>query len=79
MPTQTIRGSAKKYYYYDSKNPNVQYCTTTNTGRMPYESGEELRYTIMDSGDYTGQLRDTDDGPYWGTKLPISALGRSRI
>jgi hypothetical protein len=66
-----------KYYYKDSAG--TQHCTTTETGRLKIENGTALREQILDSGDYTGQLRDTDDGPYWGKTLSIGALGASRI
>ena len=66
-----------KYYYTDSAG--TEHCTTTETGNMVVTSGAELREKILDAGDYTGQLRDTDVGPYWGKKLSIEALGSSRI
>lgn len=69
---------ANKYEYRDAKS-GTKYCAHTNTGSVGYENGEALREQILDSGDYSGQLRDTDDGPYWGTKLSINALGAGRI
>lgn len=63
-----------KYYYVDSYG--IRHCTTTETGRLPVESGEMYMETIHDSGDYTAQLRKT--GP-WAKKLSIGALGASRI
>ena len=66
-----------KYTYKDSAG--TEHCTTTETNKMGVESGAKLREQILDAGDYSGQLRDTDDGPYWGKQLPLKALGTSRI
>lgn len=68
---------AKKYYYTDSLG--TKHCSTTSTSPEEVINGGALREQILDAGDYTGQLRDTDDGPYWGKTLPILALGTSRI
>lgn len=73
-----IQDMAKRYEYKDAKS-GTKYCAHTNTGSVGVESGEALREQILDSGDYSGQLRDTDDGPYWAKVLPIKALGTSRI
>lgn len=66
-----------KYYYTDSAG--TKHCTTTETSKIGVIDGSKLREQILDAGDYTGQLRDTDDGPYWGKQLSISALGTGRM
>ena len=67
-----------KPYGYDIRS-GTRYCLTTETGPGMYEDGSQIREKILDAGDFSGQLRDTDDGPYWDKKLPITALGAKRI
>lgn len=65
-----------KYTYQDSAG--TKHATTTNTGPGTIETGAAIREQILDAGDFSGQLRDTDDGPYWDTKLGIGPMGSGR-
>lgn len=40
-----------KYYYYD--NRGGEYCTTTETTTIAYESGEQFMDMIREGGDHT--------------------------
>lgn len=65
-----------KYYYTDSAG--TKHCPTTETGSMAVQTGAAIREQILDAGDYSGQLRDTDDGPYWGKTMSIGPMGSGR-
>lgn len=67
---------AKKYYYTDSAG--TKHCPTTETGDYTIETGAKIREEILDAGDFTGQLRDKDDGPIWGKELSIAPMGSGR-
>lgn len=66
---------AKRYYYTDSAG--TEHCAHTSSSPEDVVTGAAMREQILDAGDYTGQLKDKDDG-LWGKQLSIGPLGSKR-